>query len=327
MKIIFTGAGEFGVPTLRALSRAHEVSLAITQPDRPAGRRRAPRATPIGSEAGALGIETVKTGKANEAAVVERVASEGADAMVVVAFGQFLSQALVNTPRLGSLNLHASLLPRWRGASPINAAILAGDPETGNSTMRLVKEMDAGAILGQQSLPIDPRETAGELHDRLAALGVDLVLNTLEGLAAGRIAAMEQDEGEATFAPKLSKADGWVDFGADAKSVRCRVHGLTPWPGAAVTWTPSGRASEPHRLLLRRVEESPDFAHDEAPGALLTGAGLVACGSGAIRVLEVQPAGKKAMDWGAFANGHNPTPGERFVSEQPPPTEGGALAG
>lgn len=316
MKIIFAGSGLFGAPTFRALSEHHRVTLALTQPDRPAGRRRERVATPIGALAEEMGIETLKPEKANDRAVVDRLASEGADAMVVVAFGQFLSQALVNTPRLGSINLHASLLPRWRGASPIHAAIMAGDAETGNSTMRLVEKMDAGDVLGQQAVPIDPRETAGELHDRLARLGVDLVLNTLEGLDAGRIAPMAQDESEATLAPKLTRADGWVDFGATATAVRCRVHGLTPWPGVAASWSPDGGRTA-HRLLLRRVEDLPDFDHDEAPGTLITRAGVIGCGAGAVRLLEVQPEGKKTMTWQAFANGHNPEPGQSFTPEQP----------
>ena len=222
MRIVFLGAGEFGVPTLAGLHAAHDVALVISQPDRPAGRRRKLTPTPIGQWATDHDLPLVKTDQANAPDVLEQVDAADADAMVVVAFGQYLRPELVDLPRLGAMNLHASLLPRWRGASPINATLLNGDREAGNTAIRIARKMDAGAMLGQQAIPIDPMETAGELHDRLARLGPTLVLNVLSGLDAGTVAEIEQDHDAATLAPKLCRDDGWVDFAADAEAIRCR---------------------------------------------------------------------------------------------------------
>ncbi len=311
MRVVYCGSGEFGLPTFVRLCEEHEVALVISQPDRPAGRHRRLTPTPIAAEAEARHLPLIKPDNANDDDVKAQVNALDADAMIVVAFGQYLSQALVNLPRLGAMNLHASLLPKFRGAAPINAALLHGETQTGNTVIRLAKKMDAGAMLGQQAIPIDPLETAGELHDRLARLGPDLVLNILNGLEQGVVAETSQDESQATLAPKLGRADGWVDFAADAHQVRCRVHGLTPWPGVTSRLVAGG--DEPIELKLRRVAEAPDARVNGEPGTLVHGSGLVACGRGAVQLLEVQPPGKRAMTWDAFHRGHQLPVGARFV--------------
>ena len=311
MRVIFLGSGEFGLPTLRSLVDAHDVPMVISQPDRPAGRRRAMTPTPIAAWAESAGIHTTRLDNVNAPEVIERLGSLSPDAIVVVAFGQYIKQALTEIPRFGAMNLHASLLPRWRGASPINSAVLAGDRQTGNTVIRLAKKMDAGAMLGRQRTVIDPRETAGELHDRLAALGPELVLDVLAQLDRGEASETEQDEAAVTLAPKLSREDGYVDFDGSADAVRCRVHGLPPWPGVTAYW--SAHADGDRKpIKLCRVEGLSDPRHNKVAGQLLDETGVVACGSGAVRLLEVQPPGKRVMSFTDFANGHDLHPGAVF---------------
>ncbi|MFG0285577.1 MAG: methionyl-tRNA formyltransferase [Phycisphaerales bacterium JB039] len=310
-RVVFFGAGAFGLPTLGALAEACDLVAVVTQPDRRAGRGRAPAPTPIGAWADAhLDLERVlRAESVNKPAVCDRIRELPADVWVIIAFGQKLGQALL-ADRF-AINLHASLLPRWRGAAPINAAILAGDIETGNSVITLADRMDGGLILGQSRRSIDPQQTAGELHDLLAADGPDLVLRVLAERAAGRLAPRTQDESKVTIAPKLSKADGWVDFAEPASAVRRRIHGLTPWPGVTVQF----RAA-PLKLLRANIE--PPAPKKLAPGALLDPAlGTIACGAGAIRLLEVQPAGGKPMAWSEFARGRSPQAGEQLIGHAP----------
>jgi len=318
MRIVFCGAGEFGLATLVRLCEAHDVVLVLTQPDRPAGRHRQLTPTPIAEEAEHRGLDVRKVDNANAPEVLDAVGAAEPDAMVIVAFGQYLKQSLVSIPRLGAMNLHASLLPKYRGAGPIHAALLNGETETGNTVMRIAKTMDAGDILGQQALPIDPLETAGELHDRLSRLGPDLVLNVLRGLEAGTVPEVQQDDSQATLAPKISRADAWVDFGAPARQVRCRVHGLTPWPGVSVQLD-TGKG-EPLEVKLRRVMDAPDAKAVGEPGTLVTESGLVVCGEGAVQLLEVQPPGKRAMQWEEFQRGHA-VPAGAQLKGRPAPSE------
>jgi len=315
MRIIFLGSGAFGLPTLRALCEHHEVPLVASQPDRPAGRKRTLTATPIAAWAAARGIETIKPDNVNDRDVLSRMGRLDPDAMVIVAFGQYLKPALTEIPRLGAMNLHASLLPRCRGASPIHSAMAAGDTETGNTVIRIARKMDAGAMLGKQATPIDPLETAGELHDRLASMGPDLVLGVLHDLDHGEAVETEQEHDAATLAPKLSKEDGYVDFAAAADAVRARIHGLTPWPGVTAYWSAS-EDGECKSIKLCRVQPMPDHDHNKMPGELLNDDGMIACGSGAVKLLEVQPPGKRVMDWSEFANGHQVTAGARFYQSQ-----------
>lgn len=313
MRIVFLGSGEFGVPTLRMLVREHEVVGVVTQPDRPAGRGGQVRATPIGELAGTLSVPVWKPEKINTPDVVGAVRALNADAWVVIAFGQKLGRALLDG--VFAINLHASRLPRWRGAAPINAAILAGDRTTGNSIITLADRMDAGLVLAQDERPIDANQTAGELHDLLAEDGVSLVRRVLKERSEGREIGVAQDESQVTVAAKLSKADGWIDFGDSAEVCLRRVHGLTPWPGVTVT-----RESKPDvAIKLGRVEaivtaDQEGLAGMNTPGTLTDpDTGLIACGQGVLRVVELQPAGKRMMGWGDFARGNRVERGERWL--------------
>lgn len=313
MRVVFFGSGEFGLPTLRVLHEAHDVALVVSQPDRPAGRHRQLTPTPVAQWAAGHQLPLITPARVNAPEVVEQIKAAAADVNVVVAFGQKIGDALIASPRLGrtaTVNLHASLLPAYRGAAPINWAMLKGETVTGNTVFSLVDRMDAGDVLGMQSTPVDPLETAGELHDRLAEMGAPLVLDVLDQLKSGTARPQPQDELKATLAPKLSRADGVVDFTTSALHVAHRVHALTPWPGVTAWWSaaPGGQRKA---LLLRRVRPLTDRLHNAEPGTMLED-GLVATGDGAVQLLEVQPPGKRTMKWEEFRRGADVPIGAMF---------------
>ncbi|VAX36872.1 Methionyl-tRNA formyltransferase [hydrothermal vent metagenome] len=325
MRILFFGSGAFGLPTLKTLARAHEVSMVITQPDRKAGRGGRLTPTPIGAWAaehlakGTTAVPLLKPERVNEPEVIEQIRATEADAWVVIAFGQKLGQPLL-ADRF-AINLHASLLPRWRGAAPINAAILAGDTTTGNSVITLADRMDAGLVLGRSERPIAPTATASELHDQLAADGPELVLRVLAAHEAGRVPAVEQDEAQVTLAPKLSRADSWIDCTDSADACSRRINGLSPWPGVQAEI--AGIAlkllrAQPHQDAHKTP--TPASAPTAPPGTLLDpAAGLIACGEGVLQLLEVQPSGKKPMAWADFARGRALEAGCVLTAHTPEP--------
>lgn len=333
MNLLFLGSGEFGLPTLSALAGSHDILAVVTQPDRPAGRGRELAPTPIGAwtAANRPDVPLFKPHKINEPEVVARLRAFNADAWVVIAFGQKLGKPLLDG--VFAINLHASLLPRWRGAAPINAAILAGDTLTGNTVITLADRMDAGEILAQSTHEIDPAATAGELHDLLSAEGPALVEQVLSQRAAGTLQGRAQHESLATKAAKLSRADAWVDFNQPAEACRRRVHGLTPWPGVSVRLIPPESAVRdlariaPVELKLTRVhapgpgapidpsEGPPPITPDVAIAGTLIDPeqGLVLCGHATVLAIQsVTPAGKRPMAWSAFAQGRSIHPGSRL---------------
>jgi methionyl-tRNA formyltransferase len=317
MRLLYLGSGEFGLPTLRALAAAHTIAGVVTQPDRPAGRGRELTPTPIGAWAAAHlpDVQLFKPENVNEPAVVERLGAIATDAWVVIAFGQKLGRPLL-ADRF-AINLHASLLPRWRGAAPINAAIMAGDAVTGNTVITLADRMDAGEILGQTERPIEPSCTAGALHDLLAADGPALVTRVLDDFAAGGLVRRPQDESLKTRAPKLSKADAWVDFRQTAAQCRNRVHGLTPWPGVGATLAGGSQRTDLKLTRVAAVERAEGVPPEGGkPGTLVdVRGGLVACGGGTLlRVELVKPAGKREMEWGEFVAGRRIDQGSRLAS-------------
>ncbi|MEM1329670.1 MAG: methionyl-tRNA formyltransferase [Planctomycetota bacterium] len=311
MRVLFLGAGAFGLPSLRALSEHHELVGVVTQPDRPAGRGKSPTPSPIGRWAqtdSGLPVDRVfKPESINEPATRDALRALDADAWVVIAYGQKLGAELLDG--MFAINLHGSLLPRWRGAAPINWAILGGDPEAGNTVITLAERMDAGLMLGESRRPLDPSLTAGELHDLLSEDGVAPVLETLDRHASGSLQPESQDESLVTHARKLSRADGWVNFAEPAEACRRRVHGLTPWPGVSARFR-----GEDLKLLRVDVEEDSETTGGE-PGTIVHAAhGLVRCGQGVLRLVEVQRPGKRPGTWKDFANGARPEAGERFES-------------
>ncbi len=292
MKILFLGSGEFGLPTLKRLVEVHDVVGVVTSPDRTAGRNRKPTSTPIGTWAEETGLHLLKTDNVNTNDMLTTIAELQIDAMVVIAFGQKLSNELVNAQR--TMNLHASLLPRWRGASPINAAVVNGDSTTGVSVITLAQEMDAGRILGQVETSIGETETAGELHDRLSLLGPDLILDVLAGNDDGDL----QDESLVTYASKLSRNDALLDLTNDSETVARTIRGLSPWPCCHLI------ICGVDCKILRAISNT----NSGVVGEVLEN-GSIATGTGSIEILEMKPSGSKAMSWKDFCNGRSITSG------------------
>ncbi|MEM1212358.1 MAG: methionyl-tRNA formyltransferase [Planctomycetota bacterium] len=303
MRLMFFGSGSFGLPSLEALCAEHEVAAVVTQPPRPAGRKRRLTPTPIAEWAGSHGLPVWPIEDVNAPDQVARLAAVGAKASVVIAFGQKLSPEVVETGGGLMVNLHGSLLPAYRGAAPIQRAMMDGCTETGVSVIALADRMDAGVVYGMSSLTIDPLETAGELHDRMAQLGPAVIGGVLADFTAGRLDPVEQDESGATRARKLTKADGTVAFDQPATAVRAQVHGLNPWPGCRLV----GQGGE---LLLRRVRDHPDESAGLAqPGTVLPSR-RVATAVGTLELLEVQVPGKRIMPAAALIQQGGLEPGD-----------------
>jgi len=307
MNIVFFGSGAFGVPTLDRLAKDHTITGIVTQPDRKAGRGSKLTATPIGLWASQHlpDVPMIKPEQINEPELRDPIRSWNADAWIVIAYGQYLGSKLL-ADRF-AINLHASLLPRWRGASPINSAIVAGDRETGNSVITIGKEMDAGAVLAQSIRTIQPDMTAAMLHDALAHDGPELIAKVLDDRLNNRVEYLIQDPSQVTVAAKMSKADGVVDFNQPARAVAARINGLNPWPSVTVGF----------REEKIKINRSKPVEHqsEQEPGTIIDAdGGLVACSDGrSVQLLMVQPAGKRAMDWKAFANGRSIETGEQLI--------------
>ncbi len=311
MRLLFLGSGEFGLPTVRMLHTQHELVGVVSQPDRPAGRKRVMTPTPIAAWALAEGIPVLRTDNVNTPEFIAQVLDLKAEASVVIAFGQKLSEPFIEVLGELTVNLHASLLPKYRGAAPINWAMIHGEPLAGVSVIGLAQKMDAGPMYAEDSLKIDPNEVAGELHDRLASLGPGVIGKVLADLEAGTLDPRGQDHEKATKAPKLHKADGTVEFNQPCEKVRARVHGLTPWPGCRVNWLcqATGKTTV---LTLGRVAAVPDLScfiglesvgEQPSPGAIGEGYHVLTA-DGAVRLIEVQAPGTKMMPIADFARGH-----------------------
>ena len=303
MRLAFLGTPEFAVPTLGALAAAgHIVARVYTQPPRPAGRGRAPRPSPVARAAEALGLPLATPESFRDPAVLADVAALGLDVAVVVAYGQILPQAALDVPRRGCLNLHASLLPRWRGAAPIQRAIMAGDTETGVCAMQMEAGLDTGPVFACARTPIGPKDTAATLHDRLAELGASLMVRTLAALAAGEAVATPQPAEGVTYARKIDKAEARIEWSLAAAELDARIRGLGPFPGA---WCEI--AGERVKVLLARP--SPGAG---APGEVLDDDLLVACGEGALRLESLQRASRAPVDRVGFLRGFPVPAGTRL---------------
>ena len=297
LRLAFMGSPDFAVPTLRALHGAgHEIAAVYCQPPRPAGRGQAVRPCPVHAAALALGLPVRTPARLRkDAAAQEEFAALGLDAAVVAAYGLILPPSMLEAPRRGCLNIHASLLPRWRGAAPIQAAILAGDAETGITIMQMDAGLDTGAMLLREAVPITPTTTAAELHGVLAAIGARLALRALDEAPAP---VAQPDEG-ATYAPKLSRDDGRLDWARDAAALDRQVRALNPWPGTFTVLGGQVLGGQVLKVLAAVPEEGGG-----APGTVLDDGLLVAAGSGALRLVRVQAPGRAAMAAEAFLRGH-----------------------
>jgi methionyl-tRNA formyltransferase len=310
LRVVFFGTPQFAVPTLdQLLASSHTVVGVVTQPDRPRGRGQKTSDAPVKARAIDAGIPVLQPATLKDPGAVAAIAALRADIGVVAAYGKILTDAILHTPAMGMVNVHASLLPRYRGAAPVHRAVIAGESQTGVTIMRVVKALDAGAMLDVVHRSIDPDETSADVERDLARLGADLLVATLDRLVKGPIEEIPQDDARATYAPRLTKEDGLVDWSRPAVDVHNLIRGLYPWPHAYTFW--NGR-----RLILLRSSPSSGTTH--ALGGVVIAAHSeelrVAAGEGHLQILEIQAEGKRPMTAREFLAGTPIEPGDHFGS-------------
>lgn len=310
MRVVFMGTPEFAVPSLRAVHAAgHEVLLAVAQPDRPAGRGNVVSSPPVVEAARSLGVPTAQPTKVKTGDFPDMLEALAPDVIAVVAYGRILTKRILDTPKYGCVNVHGSLLPRWRGAAPIQWAIWQGDAESGVCTQRMAEGLDTGPIYLEERVAIDPRETGGSLHDRLAPLAADVLVRTLAGLPGSE--PRPQDESQATHCGKLEKEMGLVLWNRPVAEVDRQIRAMTPWPGGFAV-----RKEGPMKILEARPIDDPNMPWTKqrfnalprwdarTPGTVLaTNPLVVKCGDGGLELVRVQAAGRRAMTGAEFANG------------------------
>jgi methionyl-tRNA formyltransferase len=306
LRIVYFGTPAFAVPTLRALIQSrHPVVALVSQPDRPKGRGHRVAATPTKELAALCGVPVLQPTKLREDAFLAQVAALRPDLGVVAAYGRILPDALLAVPRLGMINVHASLLPKYRGAAPVHRAVIAGDEITGVTIMRVVAELDAGPMLASATRPIAPDETSVDVERGLADAGPGLLLDVVNRMASGPVVETPQDDAGATYAPKLLKAESPIDWSLAARTIHNRVRGLQSWPMASTT-------IDGARSLIHRTRVS-DVRTDARPGTIIEAAGdvlAVAAGDGVVlQILEIQPEGRRTMSVREYLSGRKLTPG------------------
>ncbi len=318
MRIIFLASGEFAVPTLQWLVQSsHDVAMVYTQPARAAGRGRKKAATPVGLSALSLGLAVHEVEDVNAPDVLAEIRSFDAELGLAIAFGQKLGPQLLSSLPQGCLNLHASLLPRYRGAAPINWAMARGEERTGCTVFRMNDRMDAGPVLTSCWTTIKPEETAGELHDRLACLGVDAVTNALTLIQSSDAAAAgkPQNDAQATKAPKLKKADGKIQFDRSTVSVVRHINSMTPWPGASTHFqSKDGRWEKVQIVRARRAEIA---VGPTDPAGTINAAMHVATADAFVEILEIKPSSGRIMAWQDYVNGRRVKPGDKLGPIKP----------
>jgi methionyl-tRNA formyltransferase len=313
MNIVYLGSGEFGIESLNALKESgHSLRFIVTQPPHPAGRGRKQSPTPVAQWAQAHSTPFVESDNVNTPQDFNRIAAYEPDMIVVIAFGQKIGNDLINLLPKGAINIHASLLPKLRGAAPINWAIINGETETGISIITLAEKMDAGKIIGQVKTEIEPDETAGQLHDRLAQMAAPLLIETLDKIEAGTATYTEQDHTKATLAPKLKKSDGFLNFTESAELLERKIRGFWPWPGATANYL----SKEPGKtirvtIVAAEVVQTPVAVH--LPTGTLDNNLNIICGKDALKIKKLKPAGSGIMNFTDFVNGRHTQPGDMFV--------------
>lgn len=311
-KIVYLGSGQFGIDCLDALNISeHDLRFIVTQPPNPAGRGRKPRPTPVALWANAHSISFIEVDNVNASGVIEKIAGYEPDLIVVIAFGQKIGNELINLPPKGSINVHASLLPKYRGAAPINWVIINGETTTGISIITLAEKMDSGQIVAQEKTEIEADETAGRLHDRLAKIAAPLLLRTIDQIADGTAVYIEQDHSKATLAPKLRKSDGFLDFAETAEVLARKIRGFWPWPGASADYV-SKKTGKSIRVTIAMAEAGAVHEPPLPAGTFDENLNVV-CGTGVLEIKKIQPAGSALMDFKDFANGRQTRPGDVFL--------------
>ena len=312
MKIVYLGSGDFGIASLSAIADStHTLELIVTQPTRKAGRGRKSRPTPVALWAKENSIPTLEADNINAASVIEEIASHQPDLIVVISFGQFIGTNVVNLPPKGTINVHGSLLPKYRGAAPVNWPIINGERETGISIITVAEKMDAGDILAQEKTDIIAGETAGQLSYRLAELAGPVLLKTIDSIADGRAVYSKQDDSLATKAPKLKKSDGFIDFTESADSICQKILGLWPWPGVCADYmcNATGKCT---RVTIAAAEVVANANPEKLAVGVLDKNLNIICGSDSLKILKLKPAGKGLMNFSDFVNGSRTQPGDVF---------------
>lgn len=313
------GTPDFAVPSLCSLATStHKIITVVTQPDRPKGRSKIPCPSPVKETTEKLGFKMMQPVNVNDEAVVEQLQNLSPDCIVVVAFGQFLSHSIINLPRYRCINIHASLLPKFRGAAPINWAIIQGETVTGVTAVVMTAKMDAGEIIARKTTPLSLEENAGDVEKRLASLGADLLIEALNLVETGKASYTKQEENEVTFAPKLKKEDGCIPWSQETLKIHNLIRGLTPSPGA-YTYYLKKNSGEKKRIIMGKtqIHEVQKTEPSLTPGTIIDAApcGIhVATTNGSLCITQLQPEGKRAMNAQEYLRGHPVTAGDRFVS-------------
>lgn len=312
MRIVYCGCGRFGIDSLNALkASSHQFVHIITHPEKQAGRGRKLRANDIAQWAGQNNVSLITVEDINSSQGVELVKKLGPDLLVVIAFGQKISAEIIGIPPKGAINVHGSLLPKYRGAAPINWALINGETETGISIITLAQKMDAGEILAQDKINIADDNSADIVHDALAKLAAPLLIETIDKIQAGTAVYAKQDNSKATSAPKLKKSDGIIDFNQSARAVHNKVRGLWPWPGATACFVSAGNNKKYPVTISRTKVAEEKGKHDKA--GLVNAQFDIDCGTGNLKILELKPHGGKIMDFKSFLNGRASGDGDYFM--------------
>lgn len=312
MRIVYFGSSDFGIPCLDALKGSgHELVGVFTQPGRAAGRGGKVRSTAVAVWAGVNGIPCVEAENVNSVEMVEAVRACNGDLLVVIAFGQYVSTKVIGFFEHKAINVHGSLLPKYRGAAPINWPIINGDDETGITVITLAKQMDAGDMLAHAAIAIADDDTAETMHARLADLSPPVLLETIEQIAGGSAVYTAQDESKVTFAEKLCKSDGYIAFSQSARAIHNRVRGVWPWPGGQCDFVSAGSGKSCRVTIAGACVVSQSGGTDKECGTL-DGDLNVVCGEGVLKILRIKPAGRGVMDFKDFANGRHLCKGDRF---------------
>ena len=313
MKIVYLGSGEFGLECLNALARSSDTPrFIVTQPPHPAGRGRKPTPTPVARWADSHSIPFIETDDVNAPPTIEKIAAYEPQLIVVIAFGQKIASQLIKLPTKGAINVHASLLPKYRGAAPVNWAIINGEKQTGVSIITLAEKMDTGDILAQAKTEMLPDETAGQLHDRLAQMAAPLLLKTIEQIADGTAVYTQQDHSKATLAPKLKKSDGFLDFNELAELLHRKIRGFWPWPGASAIYV-SKKTAKSLRVTIAMAEVVGTSNPAHLPPGTLDESLNVICSQDALKITKIKPTASRLMDFKDFVNGRQTRPGDRFM--------------
>lgn len=297
ISLVFMGTPDFAVPALKQLARSYHIKTVITQPDRKAGRGRKITPSPVKTAAAELELEIFQPEDVNAFDSLRHISNLAPDLIIVSAFGQILTPSLLDIPRDGCLNIHASLLPRWRGAAPINAALLAGDSETGVTIIKMDPGLDTGPILSQRVVPIQKNDTAGTLFDRLADAGAELIVETIPEYLNGSLVPTQQDNNQTTYAAMLTRKDGNLDFSQSAVYIARMIRAFNPWPGTFMTW--NGK-----RLLVHEAQAVNVTSPGQGVLTIYKGSPAVGTARGLLELIKLQPAGKKVMSGKAFLNGN-----------------------